>query len=76
MIAMTSMTSNPDSGALPLDGAPDLNEDERLALRRLLRDQERNTWALRQARWIVPVIVSMVIGVYHFIDWLVKHYKP
>lgn len=68
--------SNPDSGALPLDGAPDLNADERLALRRLLRDQERNNWALRKARWIVPLIVSMVVGFYHFIDWLVKHYKP
>lgn len=62
-----------DSDSMPLDGAPDLNEQERLALRRLIRDEERAAWARRKLKVVMPAIVAFVIGTWQLIDWAKTH---
>jgi hypothetical protein len=62
-----------DTDSMPLDGAPDLSEAERLALRRLLRDDERAAWARRKLKVIVPVLVSIVVGMWQLFETIKAH---
>ena len=64
-----------DSDPIPLDGSAELTEAERLALRKVLRDNERASWALRKLRILIPMAVAIVVAVYHGVDWLVKHVR-
>lgn len=66
----------PDSDHLPLDGRTPLSEAEIKHLRRLLRDDDRATWAMRQLRWILPAAVAIVVAVWQAIEWVVRHVKP
>ena len=63
------------SDTLPLDGAADLTAAERLAIRKVLRDNERASWALRKLRLLVPLAVASVVGVYQAVDWLLRHVR-
>lgn len=69
------MRRESDTDSLPLDGDPELTTEERLALRKLLRDEERASWAWRQLRVLAPVAVAVVVGMWQFWDWLAKHVK-
>lgn len=63
-----------ESDAMPL-GDSDLTASERKALRGLLRDQERASWAWKRLRVLVPAVVAVVVALWHAWDWAVKHLK-
>lgn len=67
------MPDQDDSDAIPLDGEAELTPDERLAFRKMVRDQERARWAMRRLRVWVPIIGSAIYGLFHAIDWAIKH---
>jgi hypothetical protein len=64
-----------DSDTLPLEGEPELSPAERLMLRRMIRDEERATWARRRLRVLVPAMVAVVTMVWHAVDWAIKHVR-
>lgn len=64
-----------DSDGMPLDGESELTPAERRALRRMIRDDERATWARRRLRVLVPVGVSIVVALWQAIEWVVKHVR-
>lgn len=64
-----------DTDDMPLDGEADLTIAERRALRRMLRDDERASWAWRKLRVWVPIVGSALYGAFQAWDWLVKHVK-
>ena len=45
------------------------------AARKLLRDDERASWAWRQLRVIAPLVVGVAVGLWQLWDWFVKHVK-
>jgi len=63
----------PNSDSMGLDGDEPLSPEERLHLRKLMRDDERLTWARRKAKVIVPALIALVIGIWQLIDWLRLH---
>lgn len=65
--------TNQDSGSMPLDGQPDLSEAERLALRRIIRDEERASWARSKLRVFVPGAVAIVVAVWQAVEWIRNH---
>ncbi|MGV0999707.1 MAG: hypothetical protein ACOYBQ_10305 [Fluviibacter sp.] len=67
-------TQNPQSSPVPLDGRP-LEEIEILALRQVLRDEDRTRWARKQLRVIAPAVVAIVTGVWSLWDWFLRHIK-
>lgn len=64
-----------ETDGIPLDGEAELTPDERKALRSLIRDRERESWAWRRLRVIMPAVVAVVVGIWQAIDWIVKHVK-
>lgn len=62
-----------ESDPIPLDGDADLTASERLALRKLIREQERLTWARKQLRWIAVSIASAVAAGWALISWVRDH---
>lgn len=64
-----------DTDDMVLDGEAELSATERRTLRRLILDDERATWARRRLRVLIPAVVAMVIAIYQFADWVLKHVK-
>lgn len=61
---------------MPLDGQTPLTEAEVKQLRRLLRDDDRATWARRQLRHLVwPLVVAVVVALWQAGQWVVGHVK-
>lgn len=58
-----------DTDSLPLNGDTDLTAAERLMLRKMMRDEERASWARRKLRIVVPAGVAMVVGLWHLVEW-------
>ncbi len=50
-------------------------EDERRALRRLLRDEERSRWAWKTFRQWVGWVVATVTTLYIAGDWIITLFK-
>lgn len=68
-----------DSDPVPLDGRAPLNESELVALRALLREQERMRWLGRVVRrwWpmlagVASAIYAIAVGWSHFVAWAAK----
>lgn len=66
-----------ESDSMPLADS-DLTAEERRALRRMIRDGERASWALRKLRWLVPMVVAIVVAFANAWDWWGAHFtvKP
>ncbi len=62
-----------ESGPAPLDGHAPFTTQEVARLRRLLVDDDRATWARKQLRIIVPLVVSVVVGAYQLWAWVERH---
>lgn len=69
---------NDDTDGMPLDGESELTPAERRALRRIIRDDERATWARRKLRVLVPAGVGVVVALWQGAEWVVRHitFKP
>lgn len=65
---------NDESDAMPL-GDDELSPEERRALRRLLREDERMTWMRRKLKVILPAVVAAVAAAVAVWDWVVKHIR-
>ena len=70
---MSSHASDTDS--MPLDGDTPLTRDERLAIRRILREEERRSWAMRKLRVLVPILVACVVAVWQVWEWVARHLR-
>ncbi len=66
---------DPESGPMDLDGDEPLTPDERQHLRRLIRDDDRMTWARRKMRVFVPGAVAVVIGLWQCLLWIRDHVR-
>lgn len=66
---------NDETDGMPLDGEAELTPDERKALRRLIRDDERASWAWKRLKVLMPAMVALVVGIWQAFDWVVKHVK-
>lgn len=62
-----------ESGPAPLDGNPQLTPDEVHRLRRLLLEADRTTWAAKKLRVLIPLGVSLVVGLFQIWSWVEKH---
>ncbi len=67
--------SDDHSGPMPLDSEHPFSKEEIQRLRKLLRDDDRATWARKQMRVVLPWFVSIVVGAAALIDWVSKHIK-
>ena len=63
-----------ESDTMPL-GDSELTAEERKALRRLIRDDERASWAWKRLRVVTPVAVAVVVALWQAWDWAVRHVK-
>lgn len=66
------LTPPPGSDMMPLSDEP-LSADESRAVRALLVKSDREKWALRRARVVVPVLVAVVTAAWQAIDWVLRH---
>ena len=62
-----------DTDSLPLDGDKELTSDERLMLRKMMRDEERASWARRRLKILIPAFVAVVAAVWQAADWAIRH---
>jgi hypothetical protein len=67
------MSRIPDSGAMGLDGDEPLSADERMQLRRMLREDDRMNWARRKLRYVAPMVVALIVAVWQLIEWVRLH---
>jgi hypothetical protein len=66
------MTSQSDPLDMSDPGAP-LTPEECEHLRRILRDDDRRSWALKQIMVLTPIAVGAVTAVYQLWDWVRAH---
>lgn len=64
-----------DTDPMDLDGDRPLNKAERDHLRRIMRDDDRTSWALKKMRVVVPMVVAIVVAAWQAWDWLAKHVR-
>ena len=62
-----------DTDSLPLDGDKELTSAERLMLRKMMRDEERASWARRRLKILIPALVAVVAAVWQAADWAIRH---
>lgn len=67
------MIDGPDSDAIPLDGAPEFTAQERLLLRKLMRDNAHLSWLKRRLHWFIPAVATFAAGVWAVINWIQTH---
>lgn len=66
--------SSDDTDPMPLDGSAPLTAAEVKQLRRLLRDDDRATWARKQLRHLVwPLVVAVVVAIWQAGQWVISH---
>jgi hypothetical protein len=58
-----------------LDAGP-LSEIEVMRLRKLLRADDRATWARKQIMTFTPWVVGLVSGLWAAWEFITKHFKP
>jgi hypothetical protein len=63
------------SDNMPLDGESAFTPDERKALRAMLREQERMTWARKKLKVFVPALVAVVVATWQIVEWVQKHIR-
>jgi uncharacterized membrane protein len=63
------------SDRVPLDGHDELSAAERKALREMLREAERMSWARKKMRVIVPIGVAAVVAIWQVVEWVSKHIR-
>jgi hypothetical protein len=63
-----------DTDSAPLSDAP-LTPQENRALRGVLRDDERATWAWKKIKVIAPAVIGVAVVFVNSWDWLVKHVR-
>lgn len=63
-----------ETDAMPFPDS-ELTPDERKALRRLIRDDERASWAWKKVRVVVPAMVAVVAGLWQAWEWVVRHVR-
>jgi hypothetical protein len=68
--AVTHSSSDDDVDAGPLSDA------EVMRLRKLLRADDRATWARKQIMTFTPWVVAVVSAGWAAVDYIVKHFKP
>lgn len=66
-------TMSDESRPSPLDGDSPFTAEERRRLRGLLVDDDRATWARKKIAVLVPIVVSLVGGLWVAGEWVVKH---
>lgn len=64
-----------DTDSMDLDASLPLSPKEVLHVRRLLRDDDRASWALKRLRVLIPVVVAVVAGAWQVWDWAARHIK-
>lgn len=69
------LTMSDDSDTMPLEGDTPLTPTERKALRRLLREDERATWAWKKLRVLVPAGVTAVVALWQGWEWVSRHIR-
>lgn len=55
--------------------AGELTEHERQRLRKILLDQDRTTWALRQLKIFVPMFTAFIVAGWQVWAWVADHIK-
>ena len=71
---MAPTTSDDDTLTEQHDGEP-FAPEERRRLRRLLLEAERASWARKKLMVLVPVVTSLVVGLWQLWSWIEKHLK-
>lgn len=69
------MSDSEDTDGMPLDGEAELSPAERKALRRIIRDDARASWAWKRLKVLAPAMVGTVVAVWQVWDWIVKHVR-
>lgn len=64
-----------ESEGMPLDGDAELTVEERKALRRLIRDDERASWAWKRIKVVTPAAVGVVVALWQAWDWARAHIR-
>lgn len=64
-----------DSSPAKFDDYNPFTPDEVRRLRKLLTDDDRATWARKQLRIIVPLLVTILVGAYNLWAWIERHLK-
>lgn len=62
-----------ESDPIPLDGSAELEESERLWVRKAMRDDARMTWARKQLRWILVTVASAAAAAWALYGWMRDH---
>ena len=62
-----------ESDPIPLDGNPELEANERLWVRKAMRDDARMSWARRKLRWILVSLSAAVAGGWALFGWMRDH---
>jgi hypothetical protein len=60
---------------MPLDGESDLTPAERRAIRAIIRETERMTWARKKLRVLAPAFVAVVVVIWQLVEWVQKHIR-
>jgi hypothetical protein len=60
---------------MDIDGDVPLTVEERRHIRRLLRDDDRTTWAMKKLRVLMPIVVGAVVAAWQIWDWAARHIK-
>jgi hypothetical protein len=69
---MTDQTDQTDP-LEPHDPGGPLTSEEKEHIRRILRDDDRRSWALKQIMVLTPIAVGVVTVVYQLWDWVRSH---
>lgn len=64
-----------DSDTMPLEGETPLTPTERKALRSIIREAERASWAWKKMRIFVPAGVTVVVAGWQAWEWLSRHVR-
>lgn len=65
-----------DTNPMDIDADAPLSKEERAHIRRVLRDDDRATWARKQLRVLLPIAVTLAVGLWQFGEWVTRHFKP
>jgi hypothetical protein len=64
-----------DTDPTDVDGGTPLSDRELEHVRRVLRDDDRATWARKKLGFILPIVVAVVTALWQVYEWAAKHLK-
>lgn len=64
-----------DTEPMDLDSTVPLTKQEVEHIRRVLRDDDRATWARKKLAVILPIVVAVVTGLWQLYEWAARHLK-